>query len=173
MTWLSPKSSTQSEVAPPTPRHLLHLDNHLPSPVHHTSGHGPAHDFRQHLADALLAGDLTAIHTHIAHAEAHHLVPANFGVMLDFFWGPGPNTHEYRTGMAAAINRALDLAKGYNNMLEVIAQAKNWPRGPELDQFRQAIAPIIADFTRDLSNISPGPRHDRCEAALARLKSSM
>lgn len=172
MNWFSAMPAAAHEMEHAPPRHLSSLSGPLPSPIHHAAGHGPAHDFRHHLADALVVGDLDAIHGHIARAEAHHVVPAHFSEMLNILWGPGPNTHEWRIGLASAINQALEMAKQYNGFLEHLNMMKEMPLSPELEEHYTQAASIIETFAKDLAKMAPSPRRTRCEATIERLRSA-
>lgn len=171
MNWLSPGAFDQvGEEEQPPPRHMPHGVEHLPSPVHHLAAHGPLHELRQHIADAVQLGDLETVRNHIRDAEERHLMPPHSHEMLDLLWGPGRNTHDWRVGLADAVNTAIGMAKQYNLFLENLNTARRLPMSSQIEEFYQEVPRIIEAFGRNLPSIAPGPRRSRCEATIERLQ---
>jgi hypothetical protein len=159
MSWLESHSPQQSQK----PHGLAHM----PSALHHTGG--AEHGFREKLGHAVTLGDLTAIHAVIAEGEQHHVVPKNVGTMLDIIWEPGKNTHAERLGLSAAINNAVQMAKGYNEIGDMLTEAANTlPRGAARDDLRRQVPSLVAPMLDMFGTLPPG-RKEKAEALVAHL----
>jgi hypothetical protein len=170
MNWLSPGAFNQVREEQPPPRRMPHGVEHLPSPVHHLAAHGPLHELRQHIADAVQLGDMESVRKHMRHAEESHLMPPHSHEMLDLLWGAGRNTHDWRVGLADAVNTAVGMAKHYNQFLENLNTARSLPMSSQIEEFYQEVPRIIETFGRTLPGIARGPRRSRCETTIERLR---
>lgn len=166
MSWLE-SHGAQQHTRQPEPHGLAQLSAHMPSAQHHTAG--AAHDFRDKLSHAVTLGDFAAIHAVIAEGEQHHVVPKNLGTMLDIIWEPGQNTHAERLGLAAAINNAVQMAKGYNEVSDILTEAANTlPHGAVREDLSRQVPSLVAPLLDMFGALPPG-RKEKAEALVGHL----